>query len=121
MRGKWTIVERILIHLSKKDRIIATWVADAPSLDVADIRRGVEEGSVEMYPAYEDIHPEVFVRISELPIVDQIRDIRQSHLNCMIKITGVVTRRSSVFPQLRNVTFKCEKCKYSARTNSTKR
>ena len=40
-----------------------------------------------LYPAYEDIHPEVFVRISELPIIDQIRDIRQSHLNCMIKIT----------------------------------
>ena len=100
------------IHLSKKDRTIATWVADAPSLMLPILDEVLKKEVLRMYPAYEDIHPEVFVRISELPIVDQIRDIRQSHLNCMIKITGVVTRRSSVFPQLRNVTFKCERCKY---------
>lgn len=100
------------IHLSKKDRIIATWVADAPSLMLPILDEVLKKEVLRLYPAYEDIHPEVFVRISELPIIDQIRDIRQSHLNCMIKITGVVTRRSSVFPQLRNVTFKCERCKF---------
>ena len=52
-----------------------------------------------LYPAYEDIHPEVFVRISELPIIDQIRDIRQSHLNCMIKITW---RRHEAFQRFRS-------------------
>jgi DNA replication licensing factor MCM2 len=50
------------------------------------------------------------VRITKLPIVDQIRDIRQAHLNCLIKISGVVTRRTGVFPQLREVMFDCGKC-----------
>jgi len=100
------------IHLSKKDMIIATWVADAPSLMLPILDEVLKKEVLRLYPAYEGIHPEVFVRISDLPIVDQIRDIRQSHLNCMIKITGVVTRRSSVFPQLRNVTFRCERCKF---------
>ena len=75
------------IHLSKKDRIIATWVADAPSLMLPILDEVLKKEVLRLYPAYEDIHPEVFVRISELPIIDQIRDIRQSHLNCMIKIT----------------------------------
>ena len=50
------------------------------------------------------------MRITHLPIVDQIRDIRQAHLNCLIKISGVVTRRTGVFPQLQEVMYDCGKC-----------
>ena len=32
---------------------------------------------------------------------DNLRDIRQIHLNGLIKVTGVVTRRTGVFPQLK--------------------
>lgn len=35
---------------------------------------------------------------------------RQIHLNTMIKIGGVVTRRSGVFPQLQQVKYDCSKC-----------
>ena len=35
---------------------------------------------------------------------------RQFHLNKMIKVSGVVTRRTGVFPQLQMVKFDCLKC-----------
>lgn len=35
---------------------------------------------------------------------------RQIHLNTMIRIGGVVTRRSGVFPQLQQVKYDCNKC-----------
>jgi DNA replication licensing factor MCM2 len=35
---------------------------------------------------------------------------RQVHLNTMIRIGGVVTRRSGVFPQLQQVKYDCHKC-----------
>ena len=35
---------------------------------------------------------------------------RQFHLNKMIKVAGVVTRRTGVFPQLQMVKFDCQKC-----------
>lgn len=35
---------------------------------------------------------------------------RQVHLNTMIRIGGVVTRRSGVFPQLQQVKYDCNKC-----------
>ena len=41
------------------------------------------------------------MRIADLPVSDNLRDIRQQHLNALIKVTGVVTRRTSVFPQLK--------------------
>jgi DNA replication licensing factor MCM2 len=66
--------------------------------------------ALKLYPAYESIHKDIFVRITHLPIVDQIRDIRQAHLNCLIKISGVVTRRTGVFPQLQEVMYDCGKC-----------
>lgn len=36
-----------------------------------------------------------------MPLLERIRDIRQSHLNTLIRVAGVVTRRTGVFPQLK--------------------
>ena len=35
---------------------------------------------------------------------------RQIHLNKLISVEGVVTRRTSVFPQLQMVKYDCNKC-----------
>ena len=98
------------LHLSQREPMLAIWVADAPA-DMLDIFNGVaKQEALKLYPAYEAIMKDIFVRITELPILDQIRDIRQAHLNCLIKITGVVTRRTGVFPQLQEVMYDCGKC-----------
>lgn len=62
------------------------------------------------YPQYHDIHNEIHVRITELPITFSLRELRQQHLNCLVRVNGVVTRRSGVFPQLKYVMFVCQKC-----------
>ena len=62
------------------------------------------------YPAYERIHSEVHVRITDLPLSSSLRDLRRSHLNTLVRVTGVVTRRTGVFPQLKYVKFDCRKC-----------
>jgi DNA replication licensing factor MCM2 len=35
------------------------------------------------------------------------------HLNSLIRVVGVVTRRTQVFPQLQMVMFACQSCKRS--------
>lgn len=62
------------------------------------------------YPLYERIHSEVHVRITELPTSYTLRDLRQIHLDALVRVTGVVTRRSGIFPQLKYVKFDCGKC-----------
>lgn len=88
-----------------------------------------------LHPNYKLIHQKIYVRITNLPVYDQIRNIRyggdsfmrqyisfiflshhtvmlcrQIHLNTMIRIGGVVTRRTGVFPQLQQVKYDCNKC-----------
>lgn len=67
----------------------------------------------EMYPDYlVDDADRVFVRISNLSVHDHLRDLRTAHLNVMIRVSGVVTRRSGVFPQMKVVRYDCMKCGY---------
>ena len=67
---------------------------------------------LEMFPSYKQICPEVHVRIIDLPVNDSLRSLRQLHLNCFVKVSGVVTRRTSVFPQLKYVKYDCSKCRF---------
>lgn len=62
------------------------------------------------YPSYERIHSEVHVRIADLPLGSSLRDLRRSNLNNLVRVSGVVTRRTGVFPQLKYVKFDCRKC-----------
>jgi len=62
------------------------------------------------YPSYKRIHSEVHVRISDLPLSSSLRDLRRVNLNNLVRVSGVVTRRSGVFPQLKYVKFDCRKC-----------
>ena len=59
---------------------------------------------------YDRIHSEIHVRITELPTVDSLRDLRHNHLNSLVRVSGVVTRRTAVFPQLKYVKYDCGKC-----------
>ena len=52
----------------------------------------------------------MYVRITNLPISDSLRDLRQAHLNSLVKVSGVVTRRTGVQPQLKLAKFDCMRC-----------
>jgi len=101
------------LQLAKSDALLATWIADAPTVMLELFDEVALTEVLKLYPSYGDIHPDVFVRIAGLPIEDQIRDIRQAHLNSLIRISGVVTRRTGVFPQLKNVTYSCMVCSFN--------
>ncbi|XP_050221572.1 DNA replication licensing factor MCM2 [Mercurialis annua] len=89
---------------------IAIWLADAPQ-SVLEVMEEVAGSIVfKLHPNYKNIHQKIYVRVTNLPVYDQIRNIRQIHLNTMIRIGGVVTRRSGVFPQLQQVKYDCNKC-----------
>jgi len=59
------------------------------------------------------LRDEVHVRIVGHEIVLSLRLLRQSHLNKLVRVVGVVTRRTQVFPQIQSVTFDCANCKSS--------
>ena len=99
--------------LARSEPLIATWIADAPAIMLDLFHEVALTEVLKLYPSYGDIHQDVFVRVTDLPVEDQIRDIRQAHLNSLIRVKGTVTRRTGVFPQLKNVTYTCMQCSFN--------
>lgn len=98
------------LHLADSKAILAYFLANcpAPMLEIFD---GVALRAILLYyPHYERIHSEIHVRITELPTSSTLRDLRRANLNNLVRVSGVVTRRSGVFPQLKYVKFDCTKC-----------
>jgi DNA replication licensing factor MCM2 len=96
--------------LMTSDPLLAVWVSEAP----AEVLRVFDQAAMQfllgLFPQYRAIHREIHVRITDLPISDPLRDIRQVHLNCLIRTSGVITKRSAVLPQLKLVTLTCRAC-----------
>jgi DNA replication licensing factor MCM2 len=97
-------------HLSKKEEDLCILLADEPNEVLKIFNDVAYEEVLSHFSHYDNIHTEIYVRITDLPVCEKIRDLRQTHLNQLIKIKGVVTRRTSVFPQLKIIKFDCLKC-----------
>jgi len=98
------------LHLADAEPTMAIWLQEAPR-DMLDIlNESMTKYTLELFPYYGSIRDEIHVRFSDYPILDGLRDLRRSHLDTLVKITGVVTRRSSVFPQIKLAYYDCAKC-----------
>lgn len=97
-------------HLTEMKAILGYWVANAPTELLKIFDQIAMEVVLIHYPDYQRIHSEVHVRITDIPVGLTLRQLRQTHLNCLVRVSGVVTRRSGVFPQLKYVKFDCSKC-----------
>jgi DNA replication licensing factor MCM2 len=98
------------VHLSDSKPVLAYFLANSPTAMLEIFDQVSLKAILVYYPNYERIHAEIHVRISDLPIGTTLRDLRRSHLNSLVRVSGVVTRRTGVFPQLKYVRFDCRKC-----------
>ena len=97
-------------HLAVAFPILAWFLTNAPSAMLEIFDEVALESILYYFPAYDRIHSEIHVRICDVPLSLSLRDLRRAHLNNLVRVSGVVTRRSGVFPQLKYVKFDCKKC-----------
>lgn len=97
-------------HLIESKAIIALFLAKAPEEMLKIFDTVAMEATQLHYPEYTRIHSEIHVRISDFPSILNLRALREIHLNSLVRVSGVVTRRTGVFPQLKYVKFNCLKC-----------
>ncbi|KAI0093138.1 MCM-domain-containing protein [Irpex rosettiformis] len=98
------------LHLAISKPILAYFLTNSPSAMLAIFDEVALAAILVYYPSYERIHSEVHVRITDLPLSSSLRDLRRTNLNNLVRVSGVVTRRTGVFPQLKYVKFDCRKC-----------
>lgn len=90
--------------------ILAYFLINSPQQVLTIFDEVALEMVLNYYPSYDQIHTEIHVRITDLPQSESLRQLRQNNLNTLVRVSGVVTRRSGVFPQLKYVKFDCQKC-----------
>lgn len=113
-------------HMSVYTPILCIWIVDEPSEMLNIFNEVAYKFARSMLPNLfgtsttnsrsggvdNDSHRrEVFVRINGLPVCESLRELRHIHLNQLIKVSGVVTRRTAVYPQLKIVHFECSRCR----------
>uniref|UniRef100_A0A452UH56 DNA replication licensing factor MCM2 n=1 Tax=Ursus maritimus TaxID=29073 RepID=A0A452UH56_URSMA len=98
--------------LAAREHVLAYFLPEAP----AELLQIFDEAALEvvlaMYPKYDRIASHIHVRISHLPLVEELRSLRQLHLNQLIRTSGVVTSCTGVLPQLSMVKYSCNKCNF---------
>ncbi|CCH59630.1 hypothetical protein TBLA_0B08140 [Henningerozyma blattae CBS 6284] len=97
-------------HLANSKPILALFLAKCPQ-EIFKIFDLVAMEATELhYPDYSNIHSQIHVRISDFPTIHTLRELREINLLSLVRVTGVVTRRTGVFPQLKYIKFNCLKC-----------
>lgn len=98
------------LHLVESNAFLAKLVANVPLATLAIFDEATIRIVLRLFEEYDKIKSEIHVRITDFPTMDNLRDLRYNHLGTLVKVNGVVTRRSGVFPQLKLVKYDCGKC-----------
>ncbi|XP_029457178.1 DNA replication licensing factor MCM2 isoform X2 [Rhinatrema bivittatum] len=98
--------------LAAREHVLAYFLPEAPAEMLKIFDEAAKEVVLVMYPKYDRIAREIHVRISHLPLVEELRSLRQLHLNQLIRTGGVVTSCTGVLPQLSMVKYNCNKCSF---------
>uniref|UniRef100_A0A1B6CC10 DNA replication licensing factor MCM2 n=1 Tax=Clastoptera arizonana TaxID=38151 RepID=A0A1B6CC10_9HEMI len=98
--------------LATKEKILAYFLPEAPMEMIQIFDIVAKELVLTIYPSYERVTNEIHVRISDLPLIEDLRIFRKIHLNQLVRTSGVVTATTGVLPQLSVVKYDCNKCGY---------
>ncbi|CAF0725419.1 unnamed protein product [Brachionus calyciflorus] len=98
--------------LYQSEEVLAYFLVEAPLEMLAIFDEAGKDYVYSLYPHYHKIAKEIHVRISELPLVEELRSLRQLHLNQLVRTNGVITSSTSVLPQLSMIKYNCLKCNF---------
>lgn len=99
-------------ELAMHQHVLAYFLPEAPYQMLEIFDKVAKEMVLTMFPSYDRVTTEIHVRISELPLIEELRTFRKLHLNQLVRTMGVVTATTGVLPQLSVVKYDCVKCGY---------
>jgi len=108
-----TSLEISFLHLSEKEPILAVWLEQAPKDMIEILDETATRFTLALFPRYRMVTDDtIHVRIAHLPVMDSIRDLRNIHLQALIKVNGVITKRTAVYPQIKVAYYDCMRCSH---------
>jgi DNA replication licensing factor MCM2 len=102
------------MHLQSWDPMLGLWVADFPSKILPILNETLMNEAVKRFGTYQLIRAteetELRVAVCNFSISENIRDLTVKHLGNLVSVTGVATKRSGVFNQVKRLYVRCAKC-----------
>ncbi|XP_045595213.2 DNA replication licensing factor mcm2 [Procambarus clarkii] len=98
--------------IASEEQVLAYFLPEAPTEMLEIMDSAAKDVTLSMFPQYERITREIHVRITDLPLIEELRSLRQLHLNQLIRTSGVVSSTTGILPQLSIVKYDCNRCSY---------
>lgn len=100
--------------LVKFQQTVAIWVVEEPGVMLGYLNQVAFQVTLRLFPDYHRIHNEIFVKMRNDKgtqiILEHIRNLRYPSLGKLLRVAGVVTRRTQVFSQMKMAYYICVKC-----------
>lgn len=103
-------IEIVYGHLSETFPTIAYWIFESPALIIPYLNQVLMDTACKYYPGYESIFEETFVKFEMFPLEEKIRDLRTFHINTLVKVTGVITKKYPTYQKLKKLYYICLSC-----------
>lgn len=98
-------------HLQDWSGVLAIWVSDHPLAILPILDETLMDEAQSKFETYKQLDETCLrVAIQGFPVKDPIRELRTSHINKLVMVQGVVTKRSQVFNQVNRLYLRCAKC-----------
>eukprot|EP00210_Caulerpa_lentillifera_P000549 g530.t1 len=99
------------MHLANFSRVLYQWTVLQPKPMIEVFNKVAYELVCQRQPNFDLLwSKEVYVRFENIPVEEKLRALTKASLDTLIYIKGVVTRRTGVFPQLKQVMYDCLRC-----------
>jgi len=100
-------------HLQDWSASLALWVSDHPVLILPILDETLMEEVRRKFETYKQLN-ETRLRVAfyGFPVEDQLRDLCTNHLNKLVLVNGVVTKRSGVHNEVKRLYLRCAKCNF---------
>eukprot|EP00448_Togula_jolla_P024305 CAMPEP_0170578644 /NCGR_PEP_ID=MMETSP0224-20130122/5565_1 /TAXON_ID=285029 /ORGANISM="Togula jolla, Strain CCCM 725" /LENGTH=890 /DNA_ID=CAMNT_0010901625 /DNA_START=53 /DNA_END=2725 /DNA_ORIENTATION=- len=102
-------------HLQQWSAQLSLWISEHPLRMLPILNETLMTEAARKFETYR--HPvlpkdenELRVAVHSFPIVEPIRELCTKHLNKLVMVHGVVTKRSGVFNEVKRLYLRCAKC-----------
>merc|ERR1719440_1433937 len=104
------------VHIQQWSPNLALWISEEPSKILPLLNETLLSEAERKFETYRTLRAtdenELRVAIHSFPLGEPIRELSTKHLNKLVNVNGVVTKRSVVSNQVKRLYLRCAKCNF---------
>ncbi|CEF64250.1 DNA replication licensing factor MCM2 [Strongyloides ratti] len=100
------------LESDKGELVIAYYIPEAPNVLLPLLNEALTDYVSQNYSYFAKEGRQFEVRFDDMTIFEDLRTLRQHHLNTLLKTTGIVTITTGILPRLAVIKYNCKYCSF---------